>query len=133
MQDAQVPHPTMAHYPAFERRIADTLAALGARAEAKNMFGGVAFMINGNMSVGIVTSGELMTRFDGKRHAEVSEWPGAKPMTYGKPGMKGYLFVDANAVASAAALEKWVRLSLEFVNTLPAKRPAKKAAPRAKR
>lgn len=119
----------MAHDPLFEQRIGNALNAQGVKAEPKKMFGGVAFMVNGNMSVGITNKGDFMVRFDGARHAEISTWPGAKPMTFGKGDMKGFLFVDADAVSSKAALDKWVKLSLEHILTLPkkdAKSPAKK-------
>ena len=111
----------MAHDPHFEQRIADALKAQGAKPEHKKMFGGVAFMVNGNMSVGITNKGDFMARFDGARHAEVSKWPGAKPMTFGKGDMKGFLFVDADAVGNGKTLEKWVKLSLEYMRTLPVK------------
>ncbi|MBK6752945.1 MAG: TfoX/Sxy family protein [Flavobacteriales bacterium] len=74
------------------------------------MFGGVCFMVHGNMSVGITNKGDFMVRFDGSRHAKISKWPGAKPMTFGKGDMKGFLFVDADAVESPKALEKWVTM-----------------------
>lgn len=99
--------------------------------ELKKMFGGVVFMVNGNMSVGVTNKGDFMARFAGGRHAEISKWPGAKPMTFGKGDMKGFLFVDASAVATNAALNKWVKLSLEYVRTLPKKMAAKKAAKKA--
>ena len=129
----------MAHDPLFEQRIAEALKAQGAKPEHKKMFGGVAFMVHGNMSVGITNKGDFMVRFDGSRHAEISKWPGAKPMTFGKGDMKGFLFVDADAVESPKALEKWVTMSLAFVRTLPkksstksaTKKPAVKAATRA--
>ena len=116
----------MAHDPLFEQRIAETLAAQGAKAEVKKMFGGVAFMVNGNMSVGITNKGDFMARFTGERHAEISKWPGAKPMTFGRGDTKGFLFVDAWAVSKNAALAKWVKLSLEHVRTLPKKKVAPK-------
>ncbi|MBK8341253.1 MAG: TfoX/Sxy family protein [Flavobacteriales bacterium] len=129
----------MAQDPLFEQRIAEALKAQGAKPEHKKMFGGVAFMVQGNMSVGITNKGDFMVRFDGSRHAEISKWPGTKPMTFGKGDMKGFLFVDADAVESPKALEKWVTLSLSFVRTLPkksstksaTKKPAVKAATRA--
>ncbi|MEO8590582.1 MAG: TfoX/Sxy family protein [Flavobacteriales bacterium] len=111
----------MAHDPLFERRIADVLKVLGVKAEPKKMFGGVAFMVNGNMSVGITNKGDLMVRFDATRHAEISTWPGAKPMTFGKGDMKGFLFVDAAAVENGKALEKWVGLCVDHVKTMPKK------------
>ena len=124
---------SMAHDPLFEQRIADALKAQGAKAEPKKMFGGVAFMVHGNMSVGITNKGDFMARFDKERHTEISKWPGAKPMTFGKGDMKGFLFVDADAVESRSALDKWVKLSLAYVNGLPkktAKSAAKKTIPK---
>ncbi len=126
----------MAHDPLFEQRIAEALKAQGAKPEHKKMFGGVAFMVHGNMSVGITNKGDFMARFDGERHEEILKWPGAKPMTFGHKSMKGFLFVDADAVGTKAALDKWIKLSLAYVNDLPKKTAkaagksgAKKAAP----
>ena len=122
----------MAHDPLFEERIALALTAEGVGAEPKKMFGGVAFMVNGHMSVGITNKGDFMVRLDPTCHTEVVKWPGARPMTFGKGDMKGFLFVDAEAVGSQATLKKWVRLSLEHVTRLPVKKTAtkKKAARR---
>lgn len=111
----------MPHDPLFEDRIASALAAHGVVPAPKKMFGGVAFMIDGNMSLGITNKNAMMVRFDGARHEEVLEWPGAQPMTYGHKNMKGFVFVDPSAVATAAALERWVLLSLAYVRTLPGK------------
>ena len=126
----------MAHDPLFEQRIAHAIAAQGTKAEPKKMFGGVAFMVNGNRSVGITNKGDLMARFDRARHEEISTWPGAKPMTFGRGDMKGFLFVDAQAVESPKALEKWVVLSLEHILTMPKKvamaTPKSSAAKKAK-
>lgn len=125
----------MAHDPLFEQRIANALAAHGVKAEPKKMFGGVAFMVKGNMSVGITNKGDFMVRFAGDRHDEVLQWPGAKPMTFGHKNMKGFLFVDAEAVGTKAVLDKWLRLSLAYVATLPSKAatgaPKKKAVAKA--
>ncbi len=128
----------------FEQRIAEMLKAQGAKPEHKKMFGGVAFLVRGHMTVGITNKGDFMVRFDGTRHDELLKWPGAKSMTFGHKSMKGFLFVDADAVESPKALEKWVKLSLEYVKGLPKKtvatrkpaaKPAskKKLAPRSKR
>ena len=130
----------MSHDPLFEQYIADALKARGAKPEHKKMFGGIAFMVNGNMSVGITNKGDFMVRFDGARHEEILQWPGAKPMTFGHKNMKGFLFVDAEAVSTKTALDKWVKLSLAHVNSLPKKRAkatvgktaARKVAPKKK-
>ena len=124
----------MAHDPLFEQRIADALKAQGAKPEPKKMFGGVAFMVHGNMSVGITNKGDFMARFAGERHDDILKWPGAKPMTFGHKGFKGFVFVDADAVEGKSALDKWVKLSLAYVNGLPKKgaKPVSKATPKKK-
>lgn len=116
----------MAHDPLFEQRLAEALKSQGVKAEPKKMFGGVAFMVNGNMCVGITNKGDLMVRFEGERHEEILEWPGAKPMNFGHKSMKGFLFVDAEAVAGKVALNKWLQLSIAYVNALPKKVAPKK-------
>ncbi|MCB0767333.1 MAG: TfoX/Sxy family protein [Flavobacteriales bacterium] len=116
----------MPHDPLLEQRLSDVLLSEGAIAAPKKMFGGVAFMVKGHMSVGITNKGALMVRFDPSRQDELSAWPGARPMDFtGKP-MKGFLFVDVEAVSTKASLAKWVRVSLDFVTNLP---PKVKAAP----
>ncbi|MBK9148267.1 MAG: TfoX/Sxy family protein [Flavobacteriales bacterium] len=119
----------MPHDPLFEQQIHDALVSEGARPEHKKMFGGVAFMVKGHMSVGITNKGDFMARFNPERHDEVLQWPGAKPMTFGHKNMKGFVFVDADAVGDKRSLGRWVKLSLAHIATLPsksAKKPMKK-------
>ena len=111
----------MAYDPQFELCIAEALLAQGAEAETVKMFGGITFMVRGNMSVGITSKGDLLVKFNPERHAEASAWSGAKPFVMGRCDNKGILLVAAEAVESQTALEKWVRLSLEHVLTLPPK------------
>ncbi len=105
----------------LQLRIDKVLKAEGIEAEQKKMFGGAAFMVNGNMSVGITNKGDLMVRVDPERIDEVLEWPGADRMSMGNKVMKGFLFVDTNAVESDAALKKWIKLSLQYIQKLPPK------------
>ena len=124
----------MPYDPLFERRIADALLSRAIKAEAKKMFGGVAFMVRGHMTVGITNKGDFMVRFDGTRHAEIANWPGAKPITFGKGDTKGFLFVDAEAVRGAAALGGWVDLAMAHNETMPVKKAGQRAAaPKAKK
>lgn len=85
------------------------------------MFGGVAFMLNGNMCVGVSNKSKLMVRFDPARHEEIAVLPGVSSMTIGKSGMRGFLFVEPEAVDDRRSLEKWVKLSVAYVGTLPKK------------
>ena len=111
----------MVYDPRFELRIAEALLAQDVEAETVKMFGGVTFMVRGNMSVGITSKGDFLVKFNPERHEEVSEWRGARPFTMGRGDSKGILLVDADAVKDPKALEKWVGLSLEHVLALPIK------------
>jgi hypothetical protein len=108
---------------AYDTELAERIReALGEHAglTEKRMFGGVAFMINGNMCCG-VTGQDLMVRLDPDRTAEALREPhtAAFDMT-GRP-MKGWLVVKPAGVAAAADLSRWVRTGLDFAATLPPK------------
>ena len=93
----------------------------------RSMFGGVAWMLDGNMFVGIVKD-ELMVRVGPLAHDAAVAEPHARIMDFTGRPMRGYVFVAPPGFRSDAALAKWVTLAAEFVATLPAKKakPAKK-------
>ncbi|MCI0340425.1 MAG: TfoX/Sxy family protein [Planctomycetales bacterium] len=109
---------------AYDLALADRVRkALGRRRGVgeKEMFGGVAWLLDGKMFVGIVKE-ELMVRVGPDRHDAALEKPGARTMDFtGKP-MRGYVFVSPAGLRSAAALAGWVKWGAEFVATLPAKK-----------
>jgi hypothetical protein len=86
----------------------------------KKMFGGLAFLLNGNMSVGL-HGAELIVRIDpGKTDAAL-----AKPHTRifditGRP-MKGWILVKPAGTAGDAALIEWVRKGADYAGSLPKK------------
>jgi TfoX/Sxy family transcriptional regulator of competence genes len=117
----------------LEDRIAIALGAFPT--ERKRMFGGLCFMLNGNMLMGTFRGG-LMVRVAKDTHAEAMALPGAKPMTMKDRVMEGFILIDADAVEDDATLQKWVGMALAYNATLPAKAakpekpgkaPAKKA------
>ncbi len=86
----------------------------------KKMFGGLAFMVNGHMSCGIVND-TLMVRVGPKLYAMALERPFSRPMDFtGKP-MKGFVYVAPEGFESDEELMSWVQLSLGFVMSLPPK------------
>ena len=86
----------------------------------KKMFGGLAFMVDGHMSCGVVKD-ELMVRVGPDRFDEALRRPYARKMDFtGKP-LKGFVYVEPEGYASDQDLQTWVKLSLEFVATLPPK------------
>jgi len=81
--------------------------------EEKKMFGGLCFMVNNKMCVGVEQE-RLMVRLDPERYDEAMEKEGCKPMDFTGKIMKGYVFVDIEALNTKKKLEYWVQLALEF-------------------
>ena len=110
-----------------EARLRRMLAPLGA--VEKKMFGGVCFMIRGNMLAGTSKRG-LLVRTGKAAHADALKRPGAATFDMrGKP-IAGYVIVDDAALAGDAALRGWIDLALAHAATLPAKAEGKPAKPR---
>jgi TfoX/Sxy family transcriptional regulator of competence genes len=95
--------------------------ALGAFVtERKRMFGGLCFMLNGNMLMGTFRGG-LMARVSKETHAEAMGMPGASAMTMKDRVMEGFILIDADSVEDNEALQRWVDMALAYNATLPAK------------
>jgi TfoX/Sxy family transcriptional regulator of competence genes len=86
----------------------------------KKMFGGIAFMVRGNMCVGVSKS-YVMVRADTHRYAELAAHPHVRPMEMGGRAMKGFLFIAPEGYESDEDLAGWVDTALEYVLTLPLK------------
>ena len=81
--------------------------------EEKKMFGGLCFMVNDKMCIGVEQE-RLMVRLDPARYDEVMEKEGCRPMDFTGRIMKGYVFVDIDALDTKKKLEYWIILALEF-------------------
>jgi TfoX/Sxy family transcriptional regulator of competence genes len=87
----------------------------------KKMFGGLAFLINGNMSVAASGQGGLMVRCDPEETDDLVHEPGAEHMVMRGRAMDGWLRVRADAVSADAELERWVRQGVGYARSLPPK------------
>lgn len=86
----------------------------------KKMFGGIAFLLEGKMFVGIAKD-DLMVRVGPERYQASLKQPHVRPMDFtGKP-MLGYVFVAPAGVSEENELTRWVRLGATFAATLPEK------------
>lgn len=96
-----------------------------------NMFGGIGFMLNGNM-VAAASDRGLLVRVGEDQHAEALARPGAEPMVMRGRPMKGYIRIKT--ALDARSVKSWLRLARSFVETLPVKQraPKPKAKPKAK-
>ena len=97
-------------------------AALAGRKSVteKRMFGGVCFLLRGNMLCGTGKT-DFMFRVGKDQDAEALSRKGARPMDITGKVMKGFVWV-APASCDARGLERWVRLAEAYVGALPAKR-----------
>lgn len=87
------------------------------RLEEKEMMGGLTFMVNGHMAVGIVKD-ELMVRVGSEQHDKAVKRPGARIMDFTKKPMKGFIFVNADGFTNDNDLKEWIALALNFNRTL---------------
>lgn len=86
----------------------------------KKMFGGIAFMINGNMSVGVLDE-EIVLRLGNEGVAEALTEPHTRPMDFtGKP-IRSMLFVEKEGFVSDKDLQAWMQKAITFALTLPPK------------
>lgn len=118
---------------AYDLGLAERLRELldGRRGVAeKAMFGGVAFLLDGKMFVGIVKD-ELMVRVGEPAHDEAVRRPHARTMDFTGRPMRGYVFVRPEGVEDDAVLASWVEQAHQHVATLPPKKAARRSAPAA--
>ena len=81
--------------------------------EEKEMMGGLTFMYNNKMCVGIIKD-ELMCRIDPTLHETVIEKVGCRTMDFTKRPMKGYVYIDDSGMGEDHQLEFWIDKALEF-------------------
>jgi len=115
----------MAYNEKLGDRVREALVDLP-NVEEKMMFGGICFMVNGKMCMGVVTD-ELMCRIDPLRESEALERIGCRPMDFTGRPMKGYVFVTEEGLKGKKAFKYWINLSLDFNDRAKAsKKPKKK-------
>jgi TfoX/Sxy family transcriptional regulator of competence genes len=103
----------MAYDSALADCVTDLLTARGVSFETKSMMGGLCFMVDGKMCVGVEKS-RLMVRLDPAVEGEALKRQGCKPMDFTGRPMKGYVFVHPEGYESEAQLRHWIELALEF-------------------
>jgi hypothetical protein len=86
----------------------------------KRMFGGLAFLLRGNMCVGVVGD-ELMVRVGPDAYSEAVRRPHARQMDFTGRPMRGFVYVGCDGIESEADLSYWVAWGVKFACSLPAK------------
>src|SRR5262245_27730608 len=98
----------------------------------RRMFGGVAFLVKGHMSVGIVQD-KLMVRVGPDAYDRVLRERHARRMDFTGRPMKGFVYVVPSGYESDADLERWVNLGVAYVTSLPTKASGARTRPPSKR
>jgi len=109
---------------AYNEKLADRIRAIvGDRPDLteRKMFGGIAFMLNGNMFCGI-TRDDLMARVGPESFEEALSRPAARPMDFSGRPMKGMVFVGPQGYSTDDQLRAWVEQTLDYTRSLPVKK-----------
>ena len=109
----------MAYNQELAQRIIDVLGPLSGL-EAKKMFGGMCYLLNGNMLCGVVDE-RMIVRLGKERQAEGMTRPYTRPFDYTGKAMSGWLMVEPDGWQSEEDLADWVQTCLDYVRTLPPK------------
>ena len=110
----------MAYDEDLANRVRELLAPEHAISEMQ-MFGGLAFLLHGNMSVAVSSQGGLLVRVGPQESAAAAERPHASVMQMGNRRMTGWIRVAPEGVRTKRELSVWVRRGVGFARTLPPK------------
>ncbi len=114
----------MAYNDKLADRVRELLSAQR-KVEEKKMMGGLTFMVNKKMCVGILGD-DLMARIDPDIYESVLEKKGCREMDFTGRPMKGFIFVSAEGTRTKSDLEYWINLALEFNKKAKSSRGKKK-------
>jgi len=109
----------MAFSEALAQRVRTVLYPLSA-AQEKKMFGGLALMVSGNMTVGVIRD-DLIVRVGLQNYQAALDKPGTDLFSHTSKPMAGWIMVAPDGYQTDEDLKYWIELALEFVKTLPAK------------
>jgi TfoX/Sxy family transcriptional regulator of competence genes len=108
----------------YDEQLADRIRELLAdepNLTEKKMFGGIGFMVGGNMAVGASSQGGILVRVDPEQSDELVSSTHAYPMEMRGRSMAGWLRVDAEHVHDQAELVRWVEIGSAYARSLPPK------------
>lgn len=117
----------MSYNESLANRTREIISLTHKNVEEKKMFGGLCFMVNDKMCVGVEQE-RLMVRLDPEKYEEVIQKEGCTPMDFTGKVMKGFVFVNVNALKTNKQLEYWIKLALEFNAVVKASKKEKNKA-----
>jgi TfoX/Sxy family transcriptional regulator of competence genes len=102
----------MAYSEKLADRIRERFAELD-NVEEKEMMGGLTFMYNGKMCVGIIKD-EMMCRIDPALHDDAVEETGCRTMDFTKRTMKGFVMIDESGMKTKKQFDHWVDMAIAY-------------------
>lgn len=109
----------MAYDEGLAQRVREEMSELSGYTE-KKMFGGIGFMLRGNMASG-VKGEDLIVRVGTEGYDDALAEPHTRPFDMTGRPMTGWVVVTAEGYESDEDLEKWVQRGVEYATSLPAK------------
>lgn len=109
---------------AYDEDLANRIRALlggEAGVDEKRMFGGLAFLINGHMSVAASGGGGLLVRVPPERTDELLTREHVEPMAMAGRGARGWVRVSVDGITSKRQLQSWVTCGVDCAKSLPPK------------
>jgi TfoX/Sxy family transcriptional regulator of competence genes len=110
---------------AYDEELADRIRELVAGEKGvteQKMFGGLAFLVGGNMAVAASGQGGILVRVDPEQSDKLVSATAAEPMVMRGRSMDGWLRVGAADVSQKRALSTWVKRGVTYARSLPAKK-----------
>jgi TfoX/Sxy family transcriptional regulator of competence genes len=108
----------MAYDEALAERIRAVLGKTRGLAEKRIIGGGLGFICDGKMFVGVMKN-DLLVRVAPDRRADALKQPGVRPLRLGGKPTAAYLLIDPTNIRGRAALRKWIEFGAAFAATLP--------------
>ena len=108
---------------AYDKKLTDRMRVALGRVQSvteRKMFGGIAFMVRGNMCCGVIDD-RMMVRVGPLAYEKALKLSHAGPMDFTGKSMRGFVYIAPEGVRTARQLQAWVQRGLDFVETLPAK------------
>lgn len=109
---------------AYNLTLADRLRKLVGKEKGvseKNMFGGLSFLVDGKMFVGVLKD-DLVVRVNPADSDKLLKRSNVRPMDFTHRPMKGFLYVSAKGYENDEDLQYWISMAMDFVSTLPQKK-----------
>ncbi|MHB1468272.1 MAG: TfoX/Sxy family protein [Solirubrobacteraceae bacterium] len=110
----------MSYDEELAHRVREQLADVDGVSEMK-MFGGLAFMVDGNIAVGISSRGELMARLGDDGAAAALSRPHTRIFDMTGRRMRSWILISEEGTRTTAQLRAWVRRGVDYARTLPPK------------